>query len=145
MSTVQEVSRPAFPLPDAPLVSYGRPFAELCRKHVGETFKVSRIYVLVSRTLASETPALEQLQDALGEKIVGIRYGMKPHTLFSECYEVIEECRRLDADFIIVLGAGSLTDAAKLVAFVSAFYVVLVFVLTLSARPWATTSKALTI
>lgn len=118
MTTAQEVSRPAFPLVDGPTVSYGRPFPELCRKYVDEVYKVSRVYVIVSRTLANKTPALKQLQDALGEKIVGTRVGMTPHTLFSECLEVVKDCRKLDADFVITLGGSSLTDAAKLVCFV---------------------------
>ena len=119
MTTSREVSRKAFEDFEFPLIAYGRPFPEICRKYVEETFQVSRIYVLVGRTLANQTPALKQLQEALGEKIVGTRVGMTPHTLFSECLEVIYECRRLDADFIIVLGAGSLADAGKLLAFVS--------------------------
>ena len=119
MTTSGEVSRKAFENFESPLIAYGRSFPEICRKYVEQTFKVSRTYVLVGRTLANQTPALKQLQEALGDKIVGTRVGMTPHTLFSECLQVIHECRRLDADFIIVLGAGSLADAGKLVAFVS--------------------------
>ena len=121
MSNPQEVSRPAFALPGSPTVSYGLPFAELCRKYVAETYNVSRVFVLVSRTLANKTPALKQLQDALGERIIGTRVGMTPHTLFSECLEVLHECRKLNADFMITLGGSSLTDAAKLIAFVSLY------------------------
>ena len=140
MSASQETTRPALPIPDSPLISYGLPFTELCRKHVEETYKVSRVYVLVSRTLANKTPALKQLQDTLGDKIVGTRIGMTPHTLFSECYGVVEECRRLDADFIITLGAGSLTDAAKLIAFVSLLQVRARYLLLMhSSRHWEMT------
>lgn len=119
MKLSQEVARPAFSVPDSPLISYGRPFPELCRKYADETFKALKIYVLISRTLANKTPALKQLQEALGDKIVGTRIGMTPHTLFSECLEVVHECRRLEADFMITVGGSSLTDAAKLAAFVS--------------------------
>jgi len=41
---------------------------------------------------------------------------MIPHTLWSECLEVTEDCRKLNADLLVTLGAGSLTDAAKIVA-----------------------------
>jgi alcohol dehydrogenase class IV len=116
-----EKHRPAFSDSDVPIIAYGRPFPEICRKYVDEDFKASRIYVLTSRTLANKTPAVKQLQEALGEKIVGVRIGMKPHTFIGEVLEVVQECRRLDADCIITLGAGSLTDAAKLAAFVSIF------------------------
>ncbi|KIW09423.1 hypothetical protein, variant [Verruconis gallopava] len=41
---------------------------------------------------------------------------MKPHTYWSEVLEIADECRACNADLIITLGAGSLTDAAKIVS-----------------------------
>ena len=37
---------------------------------------------------------------------------------WSEVLEVADECRRVNADLLITIGGGSLTDAAKLVALV---------------------------
>ena len=44
---------------------------------------------------------------------------MKPHTLWSEVLEVTQDALEKDADLLITLGAGSLTDAAKIVVLVS--------------------------
>jgi len=97
-------------------ISYGLRFPEACAKHVGETFRALRVYILVSRSLASNTSSLEDLKAALGSKVVGVKIGMESHTLWSECVEVTNECRELEVDLLVTLGGGSLTDAAKLVA-----------------------------
>ena len=112
----QEVYRPAFPDATFPKISYGLPFYEACAKHVTETFNASRVYIIASKSLSTQTDNLEKLKSALGSKVVGVRVGMTPHTLWSECLEVTEECRKLNADLLVTLGAGSLTDAAKIVA-----------------------------
>jgi alcohol dehydrogenase class IV len=43
---------------------------------------------------------------------------MKPHTLWSEILEIVAEARSSKADLLLTLGAGSLTDAAKIVSLV---------------------------
>jgi alcohol dehydrogenase class IV len=77
--------------------------------------RASRVYLIISRSLSTETDPVERLRKALGQKIVGIRKGMKPHTGWSEVVEIIEDARPLDSDSIITVGAGGLTDAAKVV------------------------------
>ncbi|MCJ1375249.1 hypothetical protein MMC20_006483 [Loxospora ochrophaea] len=99
-----------------PQVTYGLPFPEACRKHVDTLFKASRVYIICSASLAKSTEALVSLQSALGSKVVGTRIGMKPHTLWSEILEIVKEARDVKADLLITLGAGSLTDGAKIVA-----------------------------
>ena len=101
-----------------PQVTYGLPFPEACRKHVDTLFKASRVYIICSASLAKSTEALVSLQSALGSKVVGTRIGMKPHTLWSEILEIVKEARDVKADLLITLGAGSLTDGAKIVALV---------------------------
>lgn len=118
MTSATETIRSAFSDQEFPQLSYGRPFPETCRKHIDEEFKASRVYILTSRTLANKTDALQRLKDALGEKVAGVRVGMTPHTMISEVLEVVHECQRLDADCIVTLGGGSLSDAAKLAAMV---------------------------
>ena len=118
-STATEICRPAWTDQPEPLVSYGLPFSEATRKHVDETFKASRVYVIASASLARNTLNLQDLENALGKKLAGVRIGMKPHSFMSEILEVIHDVQRVDADLIVTLGGGSLTDAAKLIAFVS--------------------------
>jgi len=116
--TVSETYREAFPGSNIPHISYGLFFPEACTKHVHNTFNASRVYIIASKTLSTSTDALKRLETALDGKVVGRRIGMTPHTLWSECLEVTIETRRLDVDLLITLGAGSLTDAAKIISLV---------------------------
>lgn len=115
----EETVRPAFAGRERPLLSYGIPFPAAAARHVTETFSASRVYVICSRSLARNTDALDRLTTALGpEKVVGRRIGMQSHTLWSEVLEIVEDARNVQADLLLTLGAGSLTDGAKIVALV---------------------------
>jgi alcohol dehydrogenase class IV len=113
-----EIVRPAFDDVSGPHISYNLPFDKASAKHVVETFAANRVYILASGSLCRNTKFVQQLQDALGGRVAGLRQGMTPHTLWSEALEVADDCRRVDADLLITIGGGSLTDAAKLVALV---------------------------
>ncbi|CZT22971.1 related to Fe-containing alcohol dehydrogenase [Ramularia collo-cygni] len=112
---VEEIYRPAFKDGYA-YISYGLPFTTACAKHIDETFQASRVYIIASGSLARNTNHVIQLQKALGMKVVGTRIGMRPHTLWSEILEITKEAKSLDADILVTLGAGSLTDGAKIIA-----------------------------
>ncbi|KAJ9615697.1 hypothetical protein H2200_001773 [Cladophialophora chaetospira] len=107
--------KPFFEGQPAPLISYGLPYPEACRYHVETTFRSDRVYLLLSNSLARNSNISDRFQKALGSKIVGTRVGMKAHTYWSEVLEVINDARALDIDCVITAGAGSLTDAAKVV------------------------------
>lgn len=117
----EETCHPAFPDAEEPLISYGLPFPETCRKHINEKFHASKIYIICSGSLARNTSNLQDLQHALSGKVAGVRIGLKPHTFISEVLQIVEDARKVDADLIITLGGGSLIDAAKAVAFVSKY------------------------
>ncbi|KAJ5681354.1 uncharacterized protein N7477_001294 [Penicillium maclennaniae] len=113
-----ETVRPAFDGRDGPQLSYGIDFPTAAARHVTNTFMASRVYVICSGSIARNTDAQELLVAALGpEKIAGQRIGMKPHTQWSEVLEIIVDARKVQADLLLTLGAGSLTDGAKIVAF----------------------------
>ena len=117
---MSEIVRPAFTGRDRPLLSYGIDFPAAVARHVAETFGASRVYVICSGSLARNTDALDRLTKALGEqKVAGQRIGMTPHTMWGEVLEIVSDARKVQADLLLTLGAGSLTDAAKIVAFVS--------------------------
>ncbi|KJR87561.1 Fe-containing alcohol dehydrogenase [Sporothrix schenckii 1099-18] len=102
----------------SPYVAYGRPYDELCAKHVRETFKASRVYIVVSKSLAANTDRLDRLVAALQKSniaVVGVRKGITPHTPWTEILSIAAECRAAQADCVVTLGAGSTTDGAKLV------------------------------
>ncbi|KAJ7763567.1 putative Fe-containing alcohol dehydrogenase [Mycena maculata] len=133
----QETFRPAVPPYSGPLplsrapkalgslfnncdISYGLPFPTACAKHAEETFHAQRVFIIASSTLARTTSALDDLQAALGTKVVGVKSGLKAHTYFSDVIAIAQECRKLDADLIVTLGGGSLSDAAKMVSLILA-------------------------
>ncbi|KAJ5172094.1 hypothetical protein N7492_004687 [Penicillium capsulatum] len=112
-----ETVRPAFAGRDRPLLSHGVAFPIAAARHVAETFGAARVYVICSGSLARNTRALDELTSALGsDKVVGRRVGMQSHTLWSEVLEIVHEARDVQADLLLTLGAGSLTDAAKIIA-----------------------------
>ncbi|KAI0180219.1 putative Fe-containing alcohol dehydrogenase [Hypoxylon sp. FL1284] len=108
---------PAFVGRSRPLLSYGLRFSESVLKHADGTFHASRIYVICSTSLANNTTCLDELKNTLGDEIAGVRVGMKPHSLWSEILQIVADARKCEADLIVTLGAGSLTDAAKTVSF----------------------------
>jgi alcohol dehydrogenase class IV len=118
MAAPEETYRQAFPPKPKPHVSYGIPFSQACAHHITNTFHASRVYVIVSSSI-SKTDNFKRLRDALGGKIVEVRYGIKPHTPWDDVLEIIKGMRQKDADLIVTLGAGSLTDGAKLVSWVA--------------------------
>ncbi|KAI0014743.1 alcohol dehydrogenase [Xylariomycetidae sp. FL0641] len=96
-----------------PFVSHGLPFADACAHHARHTFKATRVYVVVSRSI-SQTPAFAALQAALGERLAGVRRGIRPHTPWEDVFALAADLRAADPDLIVTLGAGSVTDGVKL-------------------------------
>lgn len=122
MAKNSETVRPAFAGRERPLLSYGIEFPAAAARHVSETFQASRVYVICSGSLSRNTDALDRLTDALGsDNVVGCRVGMQSHTLWSEVLEIVDDARKVHADLILTLGAGSLTDGAKIIALVCAY------------------------
>lgn len=108
--------QPAFEDRSIPYLSYGNRFPEDCNDQVTSTIGASRVYIIASKSLATNTDALKRLQKALGNKVVGTKIGMTPHTLWSEILEIINTARPLNPDCIVTLGAGSITDGSKIIA-----------------------------
>ncbi|KAI1441965.1 Dehydroquinate synthase-like protein [Annulohypoxylon stygium] len=104
----------AFSHKQKPYLSHGLTFEKACAHHAENTFKASRIYVVVSRSI-SKTEDFTTLKNALGDKIVGVRYGILPHTPWEDVFDIVKEIKTKDADLIITLGAGSISDGVKLV------------------------------
>ena len=99
-------------------ISHGLPYPEACAKHVAETFHASRIYVLASGSLSRKTDAVDRLNAALNKivgngAVVGVMRGIRPHTYYSDVLCITKEAKEFRADCLVTIGAGSLTDAAK--------------------------------
>ncbi|KAJ9634982.1 hypothetical protein H2204_005937 [Knufia peltigerae] len=111
----QLITKPFSEEQPAPLISYGLPYPEACQYHVESTLKCKRIFLLLSASLTKNSDVRERMKQALGDKVVGMRIGMKPHTFWSEVLEVVDDIRFLEVDCVISIGAGSLTDAVKVI------------------------------
>lgn len=107
---------PANPPALKPVISRGLPFQEACVHHSQNSFRASRIYVVVSSSI-SKTENFKTLQSALGDRVAGVRYGFRPHTPWDDVLEVARDLGTIDPDLIITLGAGSITDGIKVASF----------------------------
>lgn len=115
----EETVRPAFEGRERPLLSYGIDFPAATARHLNSTFQASRVYVICSGSLSRNTNVMDQLETILGpDKLVGHWIGMRSHTLWSEVLQIAEEVKTVHADLLLTVGAGSLTDGAKIIALV---------------------------
>ncbi|KAL5352710.1 hypothetical protein ACLOAV_002658 [Pseudogymnoascus australis] len=90
-----------------PMISYGLRFQEACVQAV-ERLGATKVYVLASRSLATNSNSLTVLKKALDGRVVGEHVGITAHTPISECLEIIGAIRKLDGvDCLITLGGGS--------------------------------------
>lgn len=54
--------------------------------------------------------------------IVGVRKGIRPHTPWDDSIEIVNDVRAKGGDILVTVGAGSLTDGAKIITFVCRHY-----------------------
>jgi maleylacetate reductase len=97
-------------------VIYGRPFAEAIKEQV-EHSGATAVFLLASGTLARETGLVGQIRDALGNRLAGVHARIGAHTPRTDVVDAANAARAAGADLLVTLGGGSVTDAAKMVAF----------------------------
>jgi maleylacetate reductase len=97
-------------------VIYGRPFAEALSEQV-EQSEAHSVFLMASGTLNRETDMVEQLRRALGNRLAGVFARIGAHTPRIDVVEAANAARAAGADLLVTLGGGSVTDAAKMVAF----------------------------
>ncbi|KAK6956924.1 hypothetical protein Daesc_002206 [Daldinia eschscholtzii] len=103
----------AFSSQPKPYISHGLSFDKACAHHAENTFHASHIYIVVSNSI-SKTEAFTTLQKALGDKIVGTRYGIAQHTPLEDVLALADDLNAKNPDLIITLGASSISDGVKL-------------------------------
>src|SRR5438034_1035681 len=97
-------------------VIYGRPFAEALKEQV-EASGANSVFLVASGTLERETDLIVQIGRALGNRLAGVHARIGAHTPRVDVVEAANAARAAGADLIVTLGGGSVTDAAKMVAF----------------------------
>ena len=75
----------------------------------------TRAFLMVSGTLNRETDEIEKIRKALGPRCIGTFDTMPPHTPREAVIAATEQARAANADIIVTVGGGSITDGAKAV------------------------------
>jgi len=95
-------------------VIYGRPFAAALAEEV-QRIGARSVFILASGTLTRETDAVEQVRHALGNRMAGLCAKIAAHTPRTDVVEAANAARAANADLLVTIGGGSVTDAAKMV------------------------------
>jgi maleylacetate reductase len=75
----------------------------------------ARAFLMVSGTLNRETGEIEKIRRALGSRCAATFDAMPPHTPREAVIAAAEQARAAEADLIVTVGGGSITDGAKAV------------------------------
>ena len=95
-------------------VVFGRPAATAVVEQV-DRLGASRAFLMVSGTLNRETGEIEKIRSALGARCAATFDAMPPHTPRQAVIAAAEQARAANADLIVTVGGGSITDGAKAV------------------------------
>ena len=92
----------------------GRPAAEALAEEA-DRLAAQRIFLLVSQSLRDNTDEIERIQRALGDRVAGIHSGIPAHAPRSAVLAAAADARAVNADLIVTVGGGSVTDAGKII------------------------------
>jgi maleylacetate reductase len=95
-------------------VVFGRPAADAIAGQM-DRLGVSRAFLMVSGTLNRTTDEIEKIRNRLGPRCVATFDAMPPHTPREAVIAAAEQARAAEADLIVTVGGGSITDGAKAV------------------------------
>src|SRR5579863_8389834 len=95
-------------------VIYGTPLAEALAQEI-ERIGASAVYVLASGTLARQTDVIDSVRSVLGNRLAGVCAKIGAHTPRVDVVAAANEARAANADLVLTVGGGSVTDAAKMV------------------------------
>ncbi len=95
-------------------VVFGTPAAEAVVAQM-HRLRAARAFLMVSGTLNRQSDEIEKIRKALGSRCVATFDAMPPHTPREAVIAATEQARSADADLIVTVGGGSITDGAKAV------------------------------
>jgi maleylacetate reductase len=95
-------------------VVFGRPAAEAIVAQM-DRLRANRAFLMVSGTLNRSTGEIEKIRKSLGPRCAGTFDAMPPHTPREAVIAATEQARAANADLIVTVGGGSITDGAKAV------------------------------
>jgi maleylacetate reductase len=95
-------------------VVFGRPAAETVVEQM-DRLRATRAFLMVSGTLNRETDEIEKIRKSLGSRCAATFDAMPPHTPREAVIAAAGQARAANADLIVTVGGGSITDGAKAV------------------------------
>jgi len=95
-------------------VVFGDPAAEALVRQM-DRLRATRAFLMVSGTLRRETDEIEKIRRALGSRCAAIFDAMPQHTPREAVIAASGQARATNADLIVTVGGGSITDGAKAV------------------------------
>ena len=95
-------------------VVFGDPAAEALVRQM-DRLRATRAFLMVSGTLRRETDEIEKIRRALGSRCAAIFDAMPQHTPREAVIAASGQARAANADLIVTVGGGSITDGAKAV------------------------------
>jgi len=78
--------------------------------------QAQRVFLLVSATMRATTNEIALIETALGDRLAATFGGIGPHAPRTDVLRALEAAREADADLIVTVGGGSVTDAGKVIA-----------------------------
>jgi maleylacetate reductase len=93
----------------------GTPAAEAVAAEA-ERRGAARVFILSGATLESSTDEIRKIEERLGTRHARTYAGISSHAPLSEIVDGIVQARDAQADLIVTVGGGSITDSGKVVA-----------------------------
>lgn len=81
-----------------------------------ERLGAQRVFLIASDSLVRSTSEIDSIRRALGARCAGVFSGVQPHVPRASVIAAAEQARACEADLIVSVGGGSVTDASKMVA-----------------------------
>lgn len=95
-------------------VSMGAPAAEAVRDQAGR-MDARRVFLLVGSTLRAQTDEIRRIEATLGGRHAATWSGISPHGPRADVLAAANAAREANADLVVTVGGGSVTDAGKIV------------------------------
>ena len=77
--------------------------------------EATRVFVLASRTLNTQSDEVDKLRETLGNRFAGVNDHMPSHSPRDAVVQCANEARDAGTDLLVTLGGGSVTDGGKAV------------------------------
>lgn len=94
-------------------VIFGSPAAQALANEAA-SLGAKRVFLVVSRTLNTQTAEITKMREALGDRVAAVFDGIPQHTSREVVAQATQAALEAKADLIVAVGGGSVVDAAKI-------------------------------